>query len=241
VACRERLVSRLGNGVSTLSGRYVHYVHFFEDVTVDEEEEEEERLQRILSYGEDFTQSPLSNGLHRHILYVYPRPATISPWSSQATEISHTSGLSKTIKRIERGIVFAIDSARELSDKILRSQELYDRMTQCLTADPPSLDVMFAEHAPQPLRVIQTQEPGIDAKEVIRAANKDLGLALEEQDIEYLASALSKGGKIGRNPTDVELYTFAQVSSSRSRRIRAYFRRSIVNIVVIVSSTRSLS
>ena len=215
----RRIATRLSEDITAVLAHYVHYVVLFEDATLDASEAN--KLETLLTYrGADIdinTPSP-DSGAFRHVLHVFPRLGTISPWSSQATNISHVCGLSEKVKRIERGTVFTIDSTEAtLPDAIFCSHDLYDRMTQSLTIEAPDFEAMFAEHRPRPLRTIQTQGPGVDAKKSISAANTELGLALEEQDIDYLASAFGEGGAIGRNPTDLELYMFAQIHSEHCR------------------------
>ncbi|KAL9608325.1 MAG: hypothetical protein Q9204_009244, partial [Flavoplaca sp. TL-2023a] len=48
-------------------------------------------------------------------------------------------------------------------------------------------------------------------------ANKELGLALDDSEIDYLINAYAAGGPLARNPTDVELFMFAQINSEHCR------------------------
>ncbi len=58
-------------------------------------------LDRILCYG-PMTSSETADG---ELMLVVPRPGTISPWSSKATDIAHNCGLS-AIERLERGVAY---------------------------------------------------------------------------------------------------------------------------------------
>ena len=148
------------------------------------------------------------------IYYVSPRHGTISPWSTKATSIvHHACSFGKKIKRIERGSVITILSKDHLDiSKPSVKDLLYDRMTQVLSKDAPDLDAMFAEHKPAPAQIIQTHGEGVDAKRNLEAANKELGLALDMSDIDYLSKL-----QLGRSLYDVELFMYAQINSEHVR------------------------
>ena len=170
--------------------------------------DEEHVLHGLLSYGDYANQSDSQANHSRSAVYVFPRPGTISPWSSQATGISHVCGLGQKVKRIERGKVFLFDSPKpQLSDMVYQSLEIFDRMTQCISPAPPSLEAMFAQHAPQPLRVIPSEGPGDNARQAIAMANTELGLGLTPEAEIHLVKVFHD---LGRSPTDVELFTYAR-------------------------------
>ena len=56
-----------------------------------------------------------------------------------------------------------------------------------------------------------------DARNKLQKANKDLGLALASDEITYLVNAFASPKSLVRNPTDVELFMFAQVNSEHCR------------------------
>ena len=150
-----------------------------------------------------------------HLFYVSPRPGTISPWSSKATSIAHVCGLQDSIERIERGMVIAATFETPLDRNVVPNADaLHDRMTQTISRSYPDLSTIFAEHAPAPATFVQLlQSP--DPHAALREANQNLGLALDASEIEYLVDGYKN--QLQRNPTDVELFMFAQVNSEHCR------------------------
>ncbi len=135
--------------------------------------------------------------------FVTPRKGTISPWSTKATDIFHNCDL-KSIERVERGIRFK-------TSKVLPEQcfaALYDKMTEGVYEDIADL---FEAGEPKPGRIFDVLSKGIEA---IREANDELGLAISEPEMEYLAKSFAAAG---RNPTDTELVMFGQVNSEHCR------------------------
>ena len=143
---------------------------------------------------------------------VVPRPGTISPWSSKATDIAHHCGL-ENIERIERGIAYFIRANNPFSSEQRRSLEtlLHDRMTEAVLQSLDDAERLFHHLAPQPLHIIDIHAKGLQALET---ANTEMGLALSADEIEYL---LDHFQQTGRNPTDVELMMFAQANSEHCR------------------------
>ena len=147
--------------------------------------------------------------------FVTPRKGTISPWSSKATDIFLNCGL-KTIARVERGVRFLVSAARgaggvrpgavALSPAALAA--LHDRMTEGVYAD---LSDLFDVAEPKPGRTYDVLAKGVEA---IREANVEIGLAISEPEMKYLAESFRKAG---RNPTDTELVMFGQVNSEHCR------------------------
>jgi len=135
--------------------------------------------------------------------FVTPRKGTISPWSSKATDIFRNCDL-KSILRVERGIRFK--TSRELPAICLSA--LYDKMTEGVYED---ISDLFDEGYPKAGRTYDVMSKGVDA---IREANEEIGLAISEQEMEYLAKSFAAEG---RNPTDTELVMFGQVNSEHCR------------------------
>ncbi|KAG2199215.1 hypothetical protein INT47_010590 [Mucor saturninus] len=161
------------------------------------------------------------------IALVVPRPGTISPWSSKATNIAHLCNLYDNVERIERGIAYRVvksDGSQLTKQEIESIQDLiHDRMTQNVSTIIPASESVFHHGAPGPLTVVDllTQSvSGEHAREKLAVANKTLGLALANDEIDYLIDAfVGQDGQSGlqRNPTDVELFMFAQVNSEHCR------------------------
>ncbi|KAL2363464.1 hypothetical protein RJZ56_003634 [Blastomyces dermatitidis] len=203
-------------GVKEVRAQWVHYVHAAGDL----QQSERAVLEQLLHYGDivgvpssfESTDGPFT------VYHVTPRTGTISPWSSQATGISHVCGLKSSVKRIERGLRISclLAEGREDLDKAALDV-LHDRMTQIISKDEPDLHLMFSEHQPLPLETIPLYGEGKSPVEVLQKANTRLGLALDQSEIDYLVDAYAPDGPVGRPPTDVELFMFAQVNSEHCR------------------------
>jgi phosphoribosylformylglycinamidine synthase len=158
-----------------------------------------------------------------HSLLVIPRLGTISPWSSKATDIARHCALPQ-VNRIERGVLYYLKSK---SGKALTDAEkkaalplLHDRMTESVVSEiaGPSTelrtgieDKIFKHGTPQPLSAVDILKGG---KTALETANRELGMALSADEIDYLVENFTK---LGRNPTDVELMMFAQANSEHCR------------------------
>ncbi|MDX1574055.1 MAG: phosphoribosylformylglycinamidine synthase, partial [Methylophaga sp.] len=146
------------------------------------------------------------------LLLVTPRPGTISPWSSKATDIVHNSGLSE-IKRVERGIAFFVQSAKPLTDaqQQLIAGQLHDRMIEAVFDNVDDAAQLFMHSSPRPLLSVDILGGG---REALVKANIDMGLALANDEIDYLFDNFSA---LNRNPNDIELMMFAQANSEHCR------------------------
>jgi phosphoribosylformylglycinamidine synthase len=197
-------IRRRAEAVTGLDSRFLHFVDVERPLTT----EEEGLLDSLLRYGPaDTAGQPAGTRL-----IVLPRAGTVSPWSSKATDIAHVCGLA-AVRRIERGIAYYLHSSRPLtaSDHAVACELLQDRMTQAVTTDPMSAAELFTHAAPRPIVTIGLLERGVAA---LAAANVAMGLALSDDEMEYLADAFRR---MGRDPTDVELMMFAQANSEHCR------------------------
>ncbi|MFK7793711.1 MAG: phosphoribosylformylglycinamidine synthase [Gammaproteobacteria bacterium] len=143
---------------------------------------------------------------------VSPRIGTISPWSSKATDIVDHSGLGMT-GRVERGVLFSLVGWRKL-DADARQQVfllLHDRMTQSILTQVAQASLLFQQKEPAPVRRLVSIEEMADD---IAQYNVELGLALSDDEIEYLVENYTK---LERCPSDVELMMFAQANSEHCR------------------------
>ncbi|MBE7422666.1 MAG: phosphoribosylformylglycinamidine synthase [Zoogloeaceae bacterium] len=138
---------------------------------------------------------------------VTPRLGTISPWSSKATEIARQCGFAM-VTRIERGTAYHLDAKGDLAAAL---PILHDRMTESVLDSLDAAEALFRHYAPQPLATVDVVGKG---RAALAAANGEMGLALSEDEIDYLVDAFTKAG---RNPTDVELMMFAQANSEHCR------------------------
>lgn len=149
---------------------------------------------------------------HPQELWVIPRLGTLSPWSSKATQILQLCGFPE-VKRVELGCRYQAFSMQPLTshDTELLTDLLHDRMTQTVLTEAPNETQLFAHPSPRKMRECLIKENGIRALE---EANQQYGLALNQQEIEYLFTLYQK---LNRNPTDVELMMFAQANSEHCR------------------------
>ncbi len=185
--------------IKAVSARFIHFV----DIDHDLNDSQSDILKQLLSYGS----APTGVSLSGMRLLVVPRSGTISPWSSKATEIARRCGLFE-VKRIERGIEYILDGYTPSSASI--KALLHDRMTQTVL-DGDIEPELFALHQPKPLLTVEIITQGRDA---LVSANTELGLALSDDEIDYLTESFQA---LGRNPTDVELMMFAQANSEHCR------------------------
>ncbi len=191
--------------IAALGSRFLHFV----DLGRPLEPSEREVLERLLTYGPRPAHETASD--EGESLLVVPREGTISPWSSKATDIARVCGL-EAVRRIERGIVYTVSATRPLGHErlIKLAPELFDRMTEQVLLDPAEAERLFRHMPPKPLRRVPLAR-GLTALE---EANRELGLALSGDEIEYL---LSNFQRLGRDPSDVELMMFAQANSEHCR------------------------
>ena len=173
----------------------------------------QERLSALLTYGDPYKGS--AEGL---AFIVTPRLGTISPWASKATDIARNCGLN--VFRVERMTQYRVEmKSGLLGGKPELSTEqtaqvaalLHDRMTESVFATRAEAEQLFTTLAAQPMEFVDVLGGG---RAALETANKQWGLALAEDEIEYLVNAFND---LKRNPTDVELMMFAQANSEHCR------------------------
>ncbi len=199
---QQRLVAMVPE-VHTVATEFWHFVATERAL----QPHEHNKLQSVLHYGDGVMTSP-----HGQLLLVIPRPGTISPWSSKATDITHNCGL-PVIKRVERGIAYFIESARSLSEAQLNLIKplLHDRMTEIVLSNEDDAALLFSDAKPKPLQSVDILQGG---REALLAANHAWGLALAEDEVDYLVENFKM---LNRNPNDIELMMFAQANSEHCR------------------------
>ena len=201
-----KLLARFQAADLPVSNIYAEYVHFA-DLNAPLNAEERVQLERLLKYGPSLSSHTPTGKL----ILATPRPGTISPWSSKATDIAHNCGLSQ-INRLERGVAYYVE-ASTLSDAQWQAvaAELHDRMMESVFASLDDAQKLFSHHQPAPVQSVDLLGPG---RQALIDANLRLGLALAEDEIDYLQDAFVK---LNRNPNDIELYMFAQANSEHCR------------------------
>ena len=198
---RGQLVARCEK-ISDVAVRFAHYARPERELATSELDV----LRALLDYG-----SPSKLHFSDRFLYVVPRLGTISPWASKATDIARICSL--PLRRVERGRVVELKTRGPLTDAELTSigPLLHDRMTETLLAREPTEEELFGAQSPRPVEWISLQR---DGRSAIDRANAELGLALSDDEIDYLATQFET---LGRDPSDVELMMFAQVNSEHCR------------------------
>jgi phosphoribosylformylglycinamidine synthase len=199
-------VKRLEPSVQALASRFVHFV----DLTRELQRGERDVLERLLTYGPRSEPLPSAED-NGQILLVVPREGTISPWSSKATDIAHVCGLD-SVQRIERGVLYTMRSTAPLGRERLAAlaPELLDRMTEMALFDTADATRLFGHAEPRAL----TRVSLVNGIQALEEANRELGLALSADEMEYLLTSFRK---LGRDPSDVELMMFAQANSEHCR------------------------
>jgi len=145
----------------------------------------------------------------QHLL-VLPRRSTQSAWSSKTSELLARCGLAG-LGRIERALAYRFVGLDLTADHRARLAVLYDRMTETAVIGFDAARDWFEPHSPPPLARI---ELGDDPKAALTAADRRLGLALSDAEIDYLTRTWAR---LGRDPSDAELMMFAQANSEHCR------------------------
>ncbi len=144
---------------------------------------------------------------------ISPRLGTVSPWASKATDIAHNCGLAVT--RIERVLAWDLGASSPLGPQHPQWPAvlavLHDRMTESVLDSVDQAQALFEPLQSEPMQTVPVLTQGRQALEV---ANREWGLALADDEIDYLVQAHQQ---LQRNPTDVELMMFAQANSEHCR------------------------
>ncbi|WP_339410375.1 phosphoribosylformylglycinamidine synthase [Pseudomonas sp. EA_35y_Pfl2_R5] len=200
-----KLLEQLTSKVPAVTGLYAEFAHFAE-VTGLLNADEEQVLARLLKYGPSV---PVQEPSGRLFLTI-PRFGTISPWSSKASDIARNCGLAK-IQRIERGLAYYVSGELNAAEAQQVAELLHDRMTQLVLDNLDGAAALFSHAQPKPLTAVDILGGG---RAALEKANVELGLALAEDEIDYLVTSFNG---LGRNPHDIELMMFAQANSEHCR------------------------
>ena len=192
--------------VTDIYAEFSHFAHVSAALNV----EESQVLQQLLKYGPTIEEhEPVGQ-----FILVTPRPGTISPWSSKSTDIANNCGLTKVI-RLERGLAYYVSTKNSAPLTTVQQSTLnnliHDRMMEAIFTDLNDATALFASAEPGELTSIDIEHGG---KNALVRANSELGLALADDEVNYLFENFTK---LGRNPHDIELYMFAQANSEHCR------------------------
>jgi phosphoribosylformylglycinamidine synthase len=198
--------------IAAVHARHVHWAWSDQPLPRDAHD----KLAALLTYGDAYA-GPADGVL----VLVAPRLGTVSPWASKATDIAHNCGLA--IRRVERvteyrlvlksGLAGLLGAARPLDAGELQQAAalLHDRMTESVLLQRDDAAHLFDEQVGKAMAHVDILGSG---RAALVAANKDFGLALSDDEIDYLVAAFTG---LKRNPTDVELMMFAQANSEHCR------------------------
>jgi phosphoribosylformylglycinamidine synthase len=143
---------------------------------------------------------------------VSPRMGTVSPWASKATDIARNCGFK--LRRLERLTEFHLQGLKpSLSASVTSALQalLHDRMTESVWPDRQDAQSLLTSLPAQPLAFVDVKQGG---RAALVKANTDEGLALADDEIDYLLQAFKQ---LDRNPSDAELMMFAQANSEHCR------------------------
>jgi phosphoribosylformylglycinamidine synthase len=192
--------------VTDIYAEFSHFAHISATLNV----EESQVLQQLLKYGPTIEEHEPAG----QFILVTPRPGTISPWSSKSTDIANNCGLTKVI-RLERGLAYYVSTENAAPLTTVQQSALnhliHDRMMEAIFTDLNDATALFASAEPGELTSIDIEHGG---KNALVRANSELGLALADDEVNYLFENFTK---LGRNPHDIELYMFAQANSEHCR------------------------
>lgn len=210
----DKLAKKLAAVDPNLILLHTEFVHFCA-LNAELSGERQSVLARLLAYGEEELAAetgPAELPRHAALLLSVPRPGTISPWSSKATDIARNCGLVE-IERVERGQAWYLQIPEAFSAEQHKALAaiLHDRMTEALLPDLASAKVLFEHAQPQPLASVDVLGGG---RQALADADSALGLALADDEIDYLVESFTA---LGRNPNDIELMMFAQANSEHCR------------------------
>lgn len=197
-----------------VSARFVHLASF----DAEPDAGTLERLAQLLTYGDPVSAAhAAAEQAGSPLLCVMPRLGTVSPWASKATDIARNCGLQ--LHRVERLVEYRLTLKSGLLGKASLSEAqlqaaaaaLHDRMTESVSVDRAQAQALFTELTPAPMERVDVLGGG---RAALERANRDWGLALADDEIDYLVNAFTG---LGRNPSDVELMMFAQANSEHCR------------------------
>lgn len=200
---RARLEEELGQRAASavrVRARDVYFVDFAAPLSVREREVLQDLLNAQLASE---VQAPVDP------LIVVPRIGTITAWSSKTTALVHGCGI-QNVRRVEHGRVYEVEGAGD-EVRTYAKKLIHNRMTEQVLPQIEDAKDLFKHGETRALRRVDVLKGG--AQE-LRNKNIEWGLALDEEEIDYLVESFKK---LGRNPSDAELMMFAQVNSEHCR------------------------
>ncbi len=143
--------------------------------------------------------------------FVGPRREMITPWSTNAVEITQNMGIGGII-RIEEFTNYELqltnDKVQVTNDKLPVTCHL-----SLVTSFDPMLQHIYSGLDQEIFHILHEPDPVIFIEDVA-AYNAQEGLALSDEEIQYL---IGLSHKVGRKLTDSEVFGFSQVNSEHCR------------------------
>ncbi|MFY8326368.1 phosphoribosylformylglycinamidine synthase [Pseudoalteromonas sp. ZZD1] len=201
----QKILARCQQAQLPVTNVYAEYAHFA-DLTAELSSDEQTKLEKLLTYGPTIAEHTPAGTL----VLVTPRPGTISPWASKATDIAHNCGLTQ-VHRVERGIAYYVEGDLNAEQVAQVAALLHDRMTEATHSSLDAAAQLFRTDAPSEMSSVDILGGG---REALANANVEQGFALADDEIDYLVENFQK---LGRNPNDIELFMFAQANSEHCR------------------------
>ncbi len=201
----QKILKTCADANLPVTGVYAEFMHFA-DLTAELNNAESEKLQKLLTYGPTVAEHEPAGSL----VLVTPRPGTISPWASKATNIVNNCGLNQ-VHRVERGTAYYVEGDLTAVQLAQVTALLHDRMTEATHTKLEDAAQLFTTAEPAPMSSVDILSGG---REALVAANIEQGFALADDEIDYLVENFIK---LGRNPNDIELFMFAQANSEHCR------------------------
>lgn len=192
-------VESAGEGIQLLAARSVYFAHSTHALTASDKAD----IAHLLR-GE------VTDTFEAGAICVLPRVGTVSPWSSQATDIARLCGHSD-VDRVERGRLLLLQGDLETAPKSRKL--LHDALTESLLPSDSDWEAVFTAPERRGLVTFPAND-GEDLGRVIQDAEAQLGLALSEDERAWLASNFAEQQHV---PSDAELMMFAQVNSEHCR------------------------
>ncbi|KAL5012475.1 hypothetical protein ScPMuIL_011026 [Solemya velum] len=215
-----RLLSRLsdipGGSVEKLKLETCFYV-----LTSDKDISKEDEEKLLWIFGKSFQEEKLGKesflaqevSNDKLLLEIGPRLNFSTAFSTNAVSICQSVGLNK-ISRIEKSLrhLISFTEATTVTPEFEAciSSKLHDRMTHCRYTE--AVQDFGLNVTPDDVFEVDILGEGRSALE---RANKELGLAFDDWDLDYYTSLFTD--KIKRNPTSVECFDLAQSNSEHSR------------------------
>ena len=207
----QRLQHAVGQDM-TVRARIVHYVELSGSLSG----QDQQVLNRLLQTDTGLTPQALPEGADLRL--VVPRLGTQSPWSSKATDILNHCGLEQ-VNRVERGLLYLLNGLPESLNSDTAAAVatlLHDPLTESCLPDLESGLAIFRHPDPAPLERVRIPADATvaDIAAALGRENQSLGLALSEEELDYLARSYHE---LCREPTLAEFMMCAQANSEHCR------------------------